>query len=69
MTHLSDYSYIDRGLSNYVFLLYILFRYYRVDPTFETFRRFNLKSACAGLLVASLLFGLVYDTSMHFIWL
>lgn len=67
MTHLSDFSYLDRGISDFFLLLWSLVIVYSrtgfnqlLQPS--KMRKLNLKSLVTLLLFLSMIFSVIYDT-------
>jgi hypothetical protein len=66
MTHLSDYSYIDRGIAVLFYMIASLIYLYNVDNlsafNYEKLRvKKDPKSICTVLLFISMLFSVIYD--------
>lgn len=65
MTHLTDYSYLERGTAVFIFAMWSLVHIYTVDK-FRVFRlenyfRKDTKTIVTTLLFISMFFSIIYD--------
>ncbi|RKP17080.1 hypothetical protein ROZALSC1DRAFT_24565 [Rozella allomycis CSF55] len=65
MTHLSDYSYIDRGIGILIFFIWAIDHIYTVDGLssmkLSKIRKKDAKTLCTVLIFTSMLFVMLYD--------
>ncbi|RKP16701.1 hypothetical protein ROZALSC1DRAFT_24978 [Rozella allomycis CSF55] len=65
MTHLSDYSYVDRGIGVLIFFFWAMNHVYTVDRFYcfhpTKLRKRDPKTLCTVLIFASMIFLIIYD--------
>jgi len=65
MTHLSDFSYLDRLVMNFFIIIWMLHRVWEIDGfhvfRLQNFKKFRLKTVATGLLLLSISLFIIYD--------